>query len=214
MNIVTLLASPRADGNTARILNWVEVDLHELGHDTERIDLTELTIGGCTSCYACVDSADAPGCAVSDDAQAIFRKLIAADGIIYATPLYMWGVTAQLKALLDRSLCLVRDYGSPDHRSFVEGRRAALVLTCGGPEEGNAEAVTTMFPRFAEFLKLDNRGAFVFPHCGEPRRLPNTHGAKARALAGLLAEWLSTPPAAEPDAYSSVRLSHTVVARL
>jgi len=134
MNAATLLARPRPDGNTARILDWVEVDLHRIDHDTERIDLTELAIGGCTPCCACTDSAEAPGCVVADDAQAVFRKLIAADGIVHATPLYMWGVGAQLKALLDRSLCLVRDYGSPDHRSFVEGRRTALVLTSADPK--------------------------------------------------------------------------------
>jgi len=186
MKAITLLASPRPEGNTARILNWVERDLEEVGHQSERIDLTALNVGGCTACYACAESPDVPGCVINDDALRVFDKMMNADAIVYATPLYMWGVTAQLKALLDRSLCLSRGYLSPEHRSFVERKPTALVLTCGGPEKGNAEAVTTMFPRFAEFLKLDNRGVYVFPHCGEPRHLPNTHGTKAREIAERL----------------------------
>ena len=188
MNAITLLGSPRPEGNTARILDWVERDLEEFGHKTERIDLPALSISGCTSCFSCAGSPDEPGCVLSDDAGGVFERMIEADAIVYATPLYMWGVTAQLKALLDRSLCLVRGYGSPEHRSFVEGKPTALVLTCGGPEQGNAEAVVTMFPRFADFLKLDNRGVYVFPHCAEPRHLPNTHGTQAREIAERLFE--------------------------
>ena len=188
MHVLVLLGSPRPEGNTARILNWVERDLAEFGHTSERIDLASLSIKGCASCFACAESQDEPGCALADDAGPLFEKMMAADAIVYATPLYMWGVSAQTKALIDRSLCLVRGYQSPEHQSFLEGKPTALVLTCGGPEKGNAEAVTTMFPRFADFLKLDDRGVYVFPHCAEPRHLPNTHGTKAREIAERLFE--------------------------
>ena len=81
-----------------------------------------------------------------DDAQDVFHRMIVADGILFATPLYMWSYASHLKALLDRSLCLSRGYESPEHRSFVEGKRTALLVTCGGPIDGNADAIQTTFP--------------------------------------------------------------------
>jgi len=186
MDVLTLLASPRSDGNTDAILGWVESALQSAGHVIERVDLTKLQIAGCKSCYACNESDDAPGCVVMDDAQDVFTKMISADAILFATPLYMWSYAGQLKPLLDRTFCMVRDYLTPTHRSFVEGKRTALLVACGGGIEGNADAVQMVFPRLAGYLKLDDRGVWIFPNCTEPKRLPNTHGNKARELAEAL----------------------------
>ena len=188
MNIVTLLGGPRTDGNTDRLLAWAERALTDWRHKVTRINLAELTINGCKSCFACVESPDEPGCVLPDDAPGVFAKMVEADAIIYATPLYMWGFAAQLKALMDRSICLVRGYGGPEHRSFVEGKPAALLVSCAGPEEGNADLIETNFTRFADYTKLDDRGTFIFPLCTDVNMLPNTHGAKARELAQVLTE--------------------------
>ena len=186
MNVLTLLASPRSDGNTTTILGWVEATLRQDGHTIQQIDLSKLKIGGCRSCFACAESADQPGCVLMDDGQDVLRHMVGADAVLLATPLYMWSYAGQLKPLLDRTLCLVRDGYTPTHRSFVEGKPAALLVACGGPIEQNTEAVRFAFPRLAEYLKLDDRGVWVFPNCTEPSKLPNTHGKKARELAGAL----------------------------
>ena len=188
MKIVTLLASPRIDGNTARILGWVEEALHKRGNRTERIHLGGLDIKPCRSCFACAESPDKPGCVLMDNAQEVFGRMMEADGILFASPLYMWSYASSLKALFDRSLCLSRNYATPQHRSFVEGKPAALLVTCGGPIEGNADAIQMIFPRFADYVKLDGRGVFVFPHCTEPANLPNTHGQKVHDLADALTD--------------------------
>jgi multimeric flavodoxin WrbA len=186
MDVLTLFASPRPDGNTGAILGWVEGALRDAGHAIERVDLTKLRIAGCKSCYTCSESADAPGCVVMDDAQGVFEKMISADAILFATPLYMWSFAGHLKPFLDRTLCLVRDYLSPKHQSFVEGRRTALLVACGGGIGGNADAIQIVFPRLAGYLKLDDRGVWVFPNCTEPDRLPDAHVSKARELAEAL----------------------------
>ena len=188
MNIVTILGGPRTDGNTDRLLDWTERALKDWRHEITRINLAELTVKGCRSCFACTESADEPGCVVQDDAPGIFAKMIEADAILYATPLYMWGYAAQLKALLDRSICLVRGYGGPDYRSFVEGKPSALLVSCAGPDDGNADLIRSSFPRFTDYTRLDNRGVFVFPHCTDVNMLPNTHGNESRELARALTE--------------------------
>ena len=188
MHILTLQASPRTDGNTNRLLEWVERTLAEGKNSFERINLGALDIKGCRSCFACAESEDEPGCVLQDDAREVFRRMIGADAILFATPLYMWGYPSQLKALLDRSLCLERGFGGSEHRSFVQGKPSGLLVSCGGPVERNADAIQLMFPRFASYTKLDSRGVWVFPNCTHPANLPNTHGAMARELAASLIE--------------------------
>lgn len=186
MKVLTLFASPRNDGNTNTILGWVEGALREQKHQIVRVDLSTLQIGACKSCYACTESSDAPGCVMMDDAQGIFEKMLDADAILFASPLYMWSYAGQLKPLLDRTLCMVRGYASSEHRSFLEGKQTALLVACGGPVEQNADAIQQIFPRIADFLKLDDRGVWIFPNCTEPKTLPNTHGNQARDLATAL----------------------------
>jgi len=188
MNVVTVFASPRPDGNTERILQWVEGALREGKHQVERVHLNPLDVRDCIACLACAESPEAPGCAIRDDIPAIFEKVIAADAAIFASPLYMWGVTSPLKALYDRTLCLVRGWGTPEHRTFVDGTRIAQLITCAGGEGENTEPAATAFSRLAYFLKADHRGTFVFPNCTEPKHLPNTHGNRARELAERLTE--------------------------
>jgi multimeric flavodoxin WrbA len=118
----------------------------------------------------------------------IFKKIRAADAVLFASPLYMWGVTGTLKRLYDRSLCLVRDWGTAEHRSFIEGKRMAQMITCAGGEGENTESAATSFARLTVFLKTVNRGTSVFPNCAEPSQLPNTHCEKVRQLAEQIVE--------------------------
>jgi len=71
-----------------------------------RFDLGGCTVGGCTGCLACVGVRGEPGCVIDDDAPAILEAMRNAEAIVLASPVYTWGVTGQLKALLDRGFCL------------------------------------------------------------------------------------------------------------
>lgn len=183
MKIVSLLGGPHEDGNTDRLLDWAERAWREGGHTVERINLSTRRIQACAACLACAESESEPGCVLPDDGAEIFRALLSADGIVFATPLYMWGFTSTMKALVDRSICLVRHHGQPEHRSFVDGTPCALLVSCAGPADGNADLIEEMFHRYAAFARLDDRGVYVFPHCTDVNMLPNTHGALVRELA-------------------------------
>ncbi len=188
MDVMTILASPRPNGNTERVLDWAERALREHKHAVERIHLNPLDVKDCAACLACAESPDKPGCVIQDDVPVVLDRMIGGNAVVFASPLYMWGVTGPLKMLYDRCLCLVRGWGTTEHRSFGEGLRMAQLITCAGGEGDNTAPVTTTFSRFARFLKADDRGSYVFPNCTEPGRLPNTHGALARQLARQLAE--------------------------
>ena len=147
MNVLTLLSSARPKSNTARMLGWVEENLEAMGHQVQRIELFKKQINGCLGCAKCRENTTEPGCVQKDDAPAILDRMIKADAVVYAAPLYMWGFPAQIKAFMDRTYSLVNNYGSPDHSSLVEGQRQALLMTAAGGYENNGEGASDHLPQ-------------------------------------------------------------------
>ncbi len=172
MNILSLFGSPRKKGNTATLLNWVEEALESWGHQTERVFLTSKKINGCLGCLKCEENLDEPGCVQKDDAKAIIQKMTQSDAVIYASPLYFWGFSAQMKAIIDRCYCLHRGVcGSPGHRSFVEGQHQALIITAADPFENNAEQIVTGFQRMLVYNKARCSGELLVHNCTTTDRL-------------------------------------------
>lgn len=188
MRIATVLGSPRKRGNTATVLEWVEEELRSRGHEVDRINITEHDVRGCLGCYACQSTSEEPGCVQDDGAEALLQRMIAADAIVLASPLYCWEFSAQIKPLIDRGICLTTGYAGPDHRSLVEGRRAGLLVTCAGPIEGNADLIVEAFRRVCGLVKLEDAAQLIVPHCSTPdslRKHVRDQAAEfARKLAG------------------------------
>ena len=167
MKIITILGSPRKKGNTAKVLSMFE-DKVEKSHEIERVNITQYKVGGCLGCYKCKEKSSEPGCVQKDDALTIFEKMIQADVIVYASPLYCWSFTSQIKPLIDRHFCLVSGDGTPDHDSLLKGKPAALLVTCAGPIEGNCDAIQSIFAGIADYLKLTSKGNYILPFCTTP----------------------------------------------
>ena len=157
MKVTALLGSPKKNGNTAAVLEMVGKELDAHGDSLEVLHMKDYNVSPCHGCYSCQKNPDAPGCVQDDDSKEIFDKMIQSDAIIYATPLYMWGFAAQLKALIDRQMCLVRGFMTSDHRSFIEDKPAALLVTCGGPVQNNTESIQNSFDALCSFLKTKER---------------------------------------------------------
>ena len=186
MKLLTIFGGPRKRGNTATVLGRVEDAARADGHHVVRFDLNELTFRGCQSCYACADVMDAPGCVLEDDAIGVLEAMITADAILYASPLYMWGVAGPMKTFLDRSMCLVKDYLGPNYTSLVDGKRASLLVTCMGPLEDNADLIDPQFARFTGYAKIDTIAPWIIPGCSEPGALPADVTQGAADLASKL----------------------------
>jgi multimeric flavodoxin WrbA len=86
--------------------NYVEKQLLSQGHEFDRINITDYHINGCLGCYACMQNKDAAGCVQKDDTEQVLMRIISADAVVYASPLYSFDLTAQMKPLVDRSFCL------------------------------------------------------------------------------------------------------------
>lgn len=181
MQVVTILGSPRKSGNTAAVLERFEESVVS-PHRVQRIDLAGRTVGGCRGCDACQKRKEGPGCVQEDDAAGIFERLLAADAILYATPLYVWSFSAQLKALLDRQYCLVK-YSERGSRSLLAGKLAALLVTCGGTAEHDADLIGPTFERAMSWGQCRVVGTYVVPGCTIPNRLGDAAWETARQIA-------------------------------
>ncbi|MBN2429820.1 MAG: flavodoxin family protein [Acidobacteria bacterium] len=186
MNIVTVMGSPRPRGNTATVLGWLEETFRDRGHDVDPIIISEHTVYPCQACAVCKRVTDAPGCVQRDDAEALFRRMMAAHVLVYATPLYCWEFSAQLKPLIDRHYCLVTDFGGPDWNSLLRGKRAGLLVTCAGPVADNADLIQQAFVRMMEYIQCRAVECLVVPFCTTPDQL----GVEARERAVFWAERL------------------------
>lgn len=194
MNVISIFGGPRKKGNTATILNWVEEELKILGHQVERINLSSKKVNGCLNCCKCKDNLNEPGCVQKDDGTVIIDRMVASDVVIYASPLYYWGFSAQMKALIDRCYCLYRGVcGSPEHTSFVQGQRHALIVTAASPFENNAELILTTFQRILVYTKAFSAGELLVCNSTTPDELDKEIHAQAIKFANQLFGATKTP---------------------
>lgn len=168
MKVITLLGSPRKRGNTATALGWFEEAMKAQGHDIDRVNIVDFEVKGCLGCHKCEGITDKPGCVQKDDVMGIFERVMSADAVVYASPLYCWGFSSQMKALIDRHFCLVKGYGSSDYKSFAEGKLTALLVTCDGPVEDNADIIQVLFDRLNDYGKTKVVGKYIIPSCAAP----------------------------------------------
>jgi len=183
MKVVTLLGSAKKKGNTATALKWVEDELKLMSHEVEHIYLNAKTINGCLGCAKCKDKPDEIGCIQKDDAAEVLGKIIDADLTIFASPLYFWGLTSQIKSIIDRSWSLVTNYHMPNHKSLIDGKRQALLITGGGEYENNAEPVYTAFERLIKFYKGVLIGDLFLGSCKGIETMTDDKKEKAVAFA-------------------------------
>jgi multimeric flavodoxin WrbA len=182
MKIMTILGSPKRNGNTATVLEQFESIITD-DHEVDRVDIASYNITGCVGCYACQQVPDEPGCVQQDDVVSIFERMMKSDAVVYASGLYCWDFTSQMKAFLDRHFCLVTGYGTPDYKSLLDGKRAALLVTCGGPVEDNADLIQTMFDRMVHYCKGNVIGKYIVPNC----TVPDAIGSEAAKIVERMA---------------------------
>ena len=98
--VLIISGSPRKGGNSETLCDRFARGAVEAGNEVEKISLAGKKIGFCTGCYACETGA----CFQQDDAPAIIEKMLYSDVLVLATPVYFYSMSAQLKALIDRSV--------------------------------------------------------------------------------------------------------------
>lgn len=142
MKIVIVNGSPRK-GNTLTAIEAFTEGLADK-HEVEVIEADKVNVSPCRGCGACQC---VNGCVAKDDSNAVVDKLVAADFILWTTPVYWWGVTAQLKLIIDKCYC---------KGAKMVGKKIATIV-CGGAETTDMEyqLIRDQFGCISKYLNWD-----------------------------------------------------------
>ncbi len=146
--LLILKGSPREKGNSSVLADQVCAGAAEAGWEVESISLQSMDIRGCDGCDLCKETG--VYCVIEDDMQSLYPKLLEADALVLASPIYWFTYSAQLK------LCVDRWYGfwNAEPHSF-RGKRIGVVLTYGDTDlytSGAINAIHTLESMF-RFLR-------------------------------------------------------------
>ena len=125
MKIIALQGSPRVGGNCDVLMDEMIKGAEENGHEVVKYYLEKQDIAACKACMYCAEHDE---CVRGDDGNKIIDELVAADGVIFATPIYYGQMTAQAKTIIDRFYAIGQN---PD--KSLSGK-AALIFTENQPE--------------------------------------------------------------------------------
>lgn len=126
--ILIISGSPRKNGNSDTLCNEFMKGAEEAGNKVEKIRLAEKNIDFCRTCEKCCTN-EVCSCNQNDDVANIIQKMIDADVIVLATPTYFYGMSAQLKALIDRTAERYKEISNKEFYYIVAGadtRESAL----------------------------------------------------------------------------------------
>lgn len=131
VEIMALYGSPRVDGNTEIIMNEFLKGAESEGAKVDRLYVREHCIAPCRECLTCFKNGH---CVIADDMQRIYPRLLAADIVVLASPIFFYGVAAGAKALIDRAQALwARRYVLKDPDLGEDGKkREGFFISVGG----------------------------------------------------------------------------------
>lgn len=168
MKILMLTGSPRKHGTTSLLAESFRKGAEAAGHTVERLDTAFMKVSPCTACYACRKNKGK--CAKNDDMTPLLGDdglIMDADVIVFVTPLYYFGMSAQLKIVLDRFYAL--------GRKVREKKQKAILLVASG--DGNEEVMTGLTQQFhllCQWTHWQEAGLVLALGCHEPQDLEET----------------------------------------
>ncbi|WP_206811953.1 flavodoxin family protein [Paradesulfitobacterium ferrireducens] len=143
MKVLILTGSPHAQGTTALLADQVCVGAQEAGHEVICIGTAKLNIHPCLGCYHCRNYDGQ--CVYDDDMKQIHSQLLTADAVVLVTPLYYFGMTAQLKRVIDRFFAINSSLRNTS-------KRLHLVAACGDNDEWAMDALVVHFQTLCRYL--------------------------------------------------------------
>jgi len=129
-NLLAIYGSPRRKGNTTLLLKRAAEGARAEGASVEEVVLRDLKMSPCLEIYGCKETGR---CAIKDDFQALYDKLLACDGVMLASPVFFYTVSAHTKILMDRcqSLWVKRYWLEKTPFGKKEFKRKGLFISVG-----------------------------------------------------------------------------------
>lgn len=168
MKIIALQGSPNIDGSTAILVEEFARGAREAGHAVERVDVARLDVRPCTGCVAC--GYEGP-CVQRDGMGAVRSSLLAADMVVLATPLYYYGMSAQLKTVVDR-------FCSFNASLTARHLKSALLAVAWNADDWTFEALAAHYRALVRYLQMDDCGMVLGRGCGTPAMTRRSEAVK------------------------------------
>lgn len=151
MKILILTGSPRKNGNSNTLVDNFIKGAQEKGHNIVRFDSAFKNVHPCVACDKCnMGSGD---CVFKDDFEEVKKNIIDADMVLFATPMYYFGISAQLKTVIDRF------YGV--NEKIHTTKKAALILTYADTNDIEAEPIKSHYERLLNYLGWKDAGQII-----------------------------------------------------
>lgn len=138
--VLILSGSPRKGGNSDILCDELARGALEAGHNVEKIRVADKNIEYCRACYACRGTGR---CVIKDDVASILQKMIDADVLVLASPVYFYSIDAQLKALIDRTVARWLE---------VKNKEMYYIVTAADGERAAADTTLACFRGYAECI--------------------------------------------------------------
>ena len=164
MKVVCVLGSPRKNGNSATVARKFVDTAMANGADVHVYYLNDLTFKGCQACMACKTVRD--DCVLDDGLTMVLNDVRHTDILVLASPIYFGGVTAQMKAFIDRTYSFLTPnfYRQEKHSRLDPGKKLVFILTQGQREESKFQDIFPKYKNFLQWYGFDD--TYVIRACG------------------------------------------------
>jgi multimeric flavodoxin WrbA len=156
-------ASPREDGNSHVLARSATDGARSAGHDVQHVfldDYVDRMLGNCRRCRRVEDGS----CSLDDRyEELLIDHILPADGLIFAMPLYFYGMPARLKTVFDRLFCYTANSSPMQDKvvSEIMDKRVAVLISCEESYVGATQGVIAQFQEFSRYLHQDLVGVVV-----------------------------------------------------
>lgn len=174
-NIVVLAGSERKEGNTDLMVQAFVKGAKEK-HRIEIISVADHKVNPCTGCNSCF-MREGHACYQKDDMELVYEKLKQTDILVIASPVYFYGISAQLKAIVDR-------LHTPMRNEFPI-KKMALLLVGGATLPELFDSIIMQYQLVLNYFHLENAGMVLVKGVREKGDIKNTEGLKQAYELGL-----------------------------
>ena len=175
MNILILSGSPRRGGNT-ELLVEAFVKGASQKHHVEVVSVHDYKVNPCMGCNACFKN-EINACIQKDDMSLIYDKMAVADMLVIASPVYFYGLSAQLKAVIDRFHNPIRD--------TYHIKKTALLLVGAASLPELFDGILAQYRLCLNFFKLEDAGRVLVRGVKDKGDIQNTEAIQKANELGL-----------------------------
>lgn len=150
MKILVITGSPRKNGNSNTLADYFIKGAKDSGHNVVRFDSAFKNVHPCIACNKCGMNGQ---CVFKDDFEFVRNDIVDADAVIFATPMYYFGISARIKAVIDRFYAI--------NGQIHTLKKSALIMTYADTSPKEAEPIISHYETLLRYLGWSDAGKII-----------------------------------------------------